>query len=235
MRPNSQRAQNAIKALIAVMIGIVILTAAAYMLLYTLSNMVYDFNDIESAQSQILSYSLVLGLIGLVQLGIYITCIVLFIMWFRRAYFNLHKLVPSSRLKYTEGWAAGAWFIPIFSLFGPYQIANDLFTESERILVEKGLMDRQPKFHQVKGWWWGLWIASQVFERVSNNVDEGPDFGIAVIVGIISLGLSIGAGMLAIQMIRNYSQMEELLKTIDLDGNIGAPQITNDDLLDSGI
>ena len=64
---------------------------------------------------------------------------------------------------------------------------------------------------------------------------EGPDFGIAVIVGIISLGLSIGAGMLAIQMIRNYSQMEELLKTIDLDGNIGAPQITNDDLLDSGI
>lgn len=35
-----------------------------------------------------------------------IVCAVFFIMWFRRAYYNLHQLVRG--LKYSEGWAAGA-------------------------------------------------------------------------------------------------------------------------------
>lgn len=236
MRPNSQRAKNAISALIAVMIGMVITSIASYLLLYMIADSYQNATDFVTAQNTVLRYTMIVGIIALIQLGVYITCVVLFIMWFRRAYFNLHKLVPKSRLKYTEGMAAGAWFIPIFNLFGPYQIATDLFYESEKLLVENGLMEKQPKFHQIKGWWWGLWIASGVFERISSYIEEGPaEYTISMSFGLISLVMSIGAGILAIQMIKNYTQMEELLKKIDLDDQVSVPLMTNDDLLDSGI
>ncbi len=105
----------------------------------------------------------------------------------------------------------------------------------KKLLVENGLMERQPKFHQVKGWWWGLWIASGVIERISSYTNESADLGVTMMLGIISLGLSIGAGILAIQMIKNYSQMEVLLGKVELKDQVSVPHITNDDLLDSGI
>ena len=42
--------------------------------------------------------------------GIFV--IVFFIMWFRRAYKNLHTL-KARNLKRSEGWAAGGWFVPV--------------------------------------------------------------------------------------------------------------------------
>ncbi|PHR31283.1 MAG: hypothetical protein COA38_08210 [Fluviicola sp.] len=236
MKPNQLRASNAIKALYATMITMTITSIAAYVLLYMISSASMNFEDMGSYLGQIQTYSIFAGIFGLIHLGIYITCIVLFIMWFRRAYFNLHNLVPHNRLKYSEGWAAGTWFIPIFNLFGPFQIATDLFSQSEKLLVEKGLMEKQPKYHQVKGWWWGLWIASIVLNQVSRNTEDVSIVMFSIVLGILILLATIGAGLLAIQMIKNYSKMEELLKKIPLEeGGIATSIITNDDLLDSGI
>lgn len=233
MKPNSLRAKNAINALYAMLFGSAMMILIGIYTAYLVSDMSLVF----ISEAEYNSYLILIGIGSFIFLVIYIVCIVMFIMWFRRAYFNLHKLVPSSQLKYSEGWAAGTWFIPIFNLWGPYQIATDLFSKSEAILVEHNLMEGKPKFHLVKNWWWGLWIAAGILNRVSSRMDDNFDLLlIGSIIGIIGSILAIGAGLLAIQMIKNYSKMEGLLKQIpQTDGATPTMQITNDDLLDTGI
>ena len=233
MKPNSLRAKNAINSLYAMIAVSVLMITFTFYTIYLLNNMSLMFDT----EADLNSYLVLAGIANLIYSGIYITCWVLFIMWFRRAYFNLHKLVPSSQLRYSEGWAAGSWFIPVFYLWGPYQIATNLFSKSEDLLVEHDLMDRQPKYHQTKRWWWGLWISAGIIQRIGAKMDGDVDIAIAgSVLGIIASVLLIGAGLLAIQTIKNYSKMEELLKQIpQTDGATLTMQITNDDLLDSGI
>ncbi len=232
MKPNKLRSENAIKTLYAVMISTVLYMGALGYTFYILTSPEGQFTDSASAGV----YVIMVGLTALIFFVAYILCIVFFIMWFRRAYFNLHQLVPKSRLKYSEGWAAGAWFIPIFNLFGPYQIATDLFDKSESLLVESNLMTKEPKFHAVKGWWWGLWIFSAVISQIGARMQDTINMDtliIGVFMSILALVISIVCAYMAIKMIKNYSQMEELLKQVDT-GN-ATFQIKNDDLLDSGI
>ncbi|MCJ8290141.1 MAG: DUF4328 domain-containing protein [Crocinitomicaceae bacterium] len=233
MKPNSLRAKNAINALYAMLFGSAMMILIGIYTAYLVSDMSLMF----TTEAEYNSYLILIGIVSFVFLVIYIICVVMFIMWFRRAYFNLHKLVPSSQLKYSEGWAAGAWFIPIFNLWGPYQIATDLFSKSEALLVKHNLMEGKPNFHLIKNWWWGLWIAAGILNRISSRMDDDIDLLLTgSIIGVIGSILAIGAGLLAIQTIKNYSKMEELLKQIpQTDGATPTMQITNDDLLDSGI
>jgi hypothetical protein len=231
MKPNSQRAKNAIIALYAaIFAAVVVLIMEVYTLLILTESVSLDMDGYNT-------YVFIIGATALINVGAYIACAIVFIQWFRRAYFNLHRLMPKSTLRYSEGWAAGAWFIPIFNLFGPFQIATDLFTRSEGLLVEKNLMERRPGLHTIAGWWWGLWVTHTILDNIATRMDGDIDIAtVGTILGIIGSLVTLGAGYLAIQMIQNYSQMEELLKQIpETDGGAQVMQITNDDLLDSGI
>jgi Domain of unknown function (DUF4328) len=50
-----------------------------------------------------------------------ISCIT-FIMWFRRAYFNLHYF--SKELAFVEKWASYSWFIPIINFYRPFNLSS---------------------------------------------------------------------------------------------------------------
>lgn len=231
MRSNSQRAKNAI-------IGLYVGVGAAALLLLTELYTLLVLTD--SISLDMGAYDIYVGAVGfttLINLGAFIACAIVFIQWFRRAYFNLHKLVPSSKLRFTEGWAAGAWFVPIFNLFGPFQIATDLFTHSENLLVQHNLADRKPGLLKIAGWWWGLWVAQSVLGNVSGRMMDG-DIDVAAagaVIAVLASIFKIGAGYLAIQMIKNFMPMEELLKQVPNDEGGTTVHITNDDLLDSGI
>lgn len=230
MRPNTQRANNAIIGLYIAMGAAVILLLNEFYTLLILTG---------AAELSMDMYDLYDGIVrvsGIIQIGALIGCAIVFIQWFRRAYFNLHQIVPSSSLRYTEGWAAGAWFIPIFWYFGPYQIATDLFTKSESVLVENNLMERKPGLHKIAGWWWGLWIAQNILGNISSRMDTTLEIAtLGSILDIIGSFMTLGAGYLAIQMIKNYMPMEELLKRVQDSNGSTTISITNDDLLDSGI
>lgn len=229
MKPNSQRAKNAIIGLYVAMGAAAIMLLTEFYTLFVLTGAVPLSYDMYSFYDGVM----ILG--AVINLGAYVACAIVFIQWFRRAYYNLHKLIPSSQLRYSEGWAAGAWFIPIFSLFGPYQIATDLFKKSENLLVENNMMDRKPGLHKIAGWWWGLWVTHNVLGNISSRMDTNIDIATAgAVLDIIGSFITLGSAYLAIQMIKNYAPMEELLKKIP--GKTSGPiHITNDDLLDSGI
>src|SRR5262245_34661257 len=66
-------------------------------------------NDLANVDMETINLSYTLRqIIVIVNSIVAILTMVFFIMWFRRAYYNLHVL-SGHNARYTEGWAAGSW------------------------------------------------------------------------------------------------------------------------------
>ncbi len=68
--------------------------------------------------------------IGAVQLVLFIGAAVAFIAWLRRMYENAIALAPPDP-RYGAGWTIGAWFVPVWNLFRPVQLVNDVRRSGE--------------------------------------------------------------------------------------------------------
>ena len=135
LKPNGQRAKNAITLIWIVLVLEIVLLISGYFqydLLQTAAN--GSEISIETATANDTREQI----IGIIFLIAYIISAVTFIQWFRRAYYNLHLKV--NHLSRTEGWAAGSWFVPIVSLYRPYHIMKELYQETRELLVKKGLI-----------------------------------------------------------------------------------------------
>ena len=73
------------------------------------------------------------GVIALVELAFFVATAVVFLMWFSRAYRNVERL-GARPLRFSGGWAIGAWFVPFLNLWRPKQIANDIWRGSDPAL-----------------------------------------------------------------------------------------------------
>jgi hypothetical protein len=71
---------------------------------------------------------------------------IVFLFFFHRAYSNLAVLGPDEQ-RWSAGWSVGSWFIPIFNLFRPKQMANDIWRGTDGSAVP-------PVFH----WWWAFFL-----------------------------------------------------------------------------
>lgn len=138
---------------------------------------------------------------------------IVFIMWFRRAYFNLHQLVKT--LSYKEGWAAGSWFVPIVNLYRPFQIMKELYIETKNYINEKVETTQIDLNTKYVGFWWILWIINGIFGqiifRISRNADNLPELLSLTTLNIIGSLLGIGLCLVTLKTIKDYSKVEGLL------------------------
>ena len=84
--------------------------------------------------------------VALLQLGL----IPVFLVWFYRARKNADGRGQQQR--WGAGWAIGGWFVPIVSLWFPYQIMADIWRAN--LPAERR---NQPAV--LPGFWWGCWLA----------------------------------------------------------------------------
>ena len=161
LRPNFQRSKNAI-LLIWLMIIIKSISFISDYFQYDLLKSVADGDSISIATATL--NDLRQRLIAILELAIYITSAITFIMWFRRAYFNLHLM--TNNLEHTEGWAAGCWFVPIVSLYMPYQIMKELYLKTRYMIIEKNENYDVKISTTLVGWWWTLWIIFNIFGQI---------------------------------------------------------------------
>lgn len=153
--------------------------------------------------------------------AIYIVCIVLFIMWFRRAYNNL-SLSGREYTKYGEGWAAGAWFVPFLNLGRPYLIMQEIWDKTQRatenLITIKG--------NKIIGWWWVLWLIFNVGSYITLkllSIGEIDGLLKSTIAAIIFNFIEMAALILLIIIIKNVAVFEKnlqhsLLNEVDVDG-----------------
>jgi len=164
-------------------------------------------------------------LVGIVTLIVSIISAVTFIQWFRRAYFNLHSLVPN--LTYTEGWAAGSWFVPVIGFFRPYQIMVELYNKTIARLVERKLFDNQSFDLSFVKVWWALWIIVSIIGRVVykyiSEAETLEKFIDCTVFSIVESLLYIPLSLITIKVIKVYSNFENILLndvTIEANSNV---------------
>lgn len=197
MRPNNLRARNAIIFLYcALFIDLLNASVEGYML--TLNEFDIDYFN------KILQYSIYLSYLTIVML---VVTLIHIILWFRRAYYNLHVL-GIQNLRYTEGWAAGSWFVPFMNFFAPYKIMNDIWIETQRAIFRND--DYKP--NQKISIWWTFWILQFVMSRfmysVYKNAETVTDFNNANTLSIICNTFDVIAKIMLILIIRELSIYE---------------------------
>lgn len=205
LKPNEGRSKIAIQLIIVVMIFDLI-SLFSNILEYQLLNS--EFISPEMANASDTRQQI----IGIVHLIVMIISSVTFIQWFRRAYYNLGQRIGS--LNHSDHWAALAWFFPIISLFRPYHIAKEIFSETEEYL-ERNLANYNETTSDSKiGIWWTFWIISNIIGniafRISLNADTLESLQTANIFNCLSDISSITAGILAILVIKEYAKVETL-------------------------
>lgn len=210
LRPNAQRAKTAIIFLYIVMALDLVNLISEYMQ-YNLLKVAANGGNINEQEAS--ANDSREAILGIVYALVFITSGIFFIRWFRRAYYNLH--LKADYLKHGEGWAAGAWFTPILCLFRPYEIMKELYRETDRILTRRSPGYVSKDNNTVMGLWWALWIISSFMgnfifrSSINKQTVDGMITNTAADM-ILSL-IGIPLGLLAIKLVKDYSNMETAL------------------------
>jgi Domain of unknown function (DUF4328) len=103
--------------------------------------------------------------IGWLELALYAVTGIAFIVWFRDAYENVERRGITG-LRWSAGWAVGAWFVPFLNLVRPKAMLNDIWRGSDpRLSAGSELGSESPPIFY--GFWWGTWILGAIVARVA--------------------------------------------------------------------
>ena len=144
------------------------------------------------------SFDIVLGITAIIYMVVFIICIVRFIKWFRRAYFNIEA--AGLNIDNSESAAAWSWFIPIYNFFAPYQIMKEIW-----IKTQKSYTENLKPTNNLIGMWWGAWVISAIFDAQIGNVE------VAAVMSIISSAVLILSNYLVIEVVEKVSVFEKAM------------------------
>ncbi|WP_432670420.1 DUF4328 domain-containing protein [Flavobacterium sp. SM2513] len=208
IRPNKKRAEIAQLFIWAVMVIQIISTASSYFQLQLLNaiNTNEEVTDVMIASNDDREQ-----LVAITYLAVLFISMFAFILWFRRAYYNLSM---RTRCVYGEGWAAGGWFVPIMNLVRPYRIMMELSTKTTHLINIKTSNVAENNTFLI-GLWWTLWIIGNVVGKVLTRANPNSE----TIEGLlqstrIDIGLSaffIPLSIVTVLMIQSYAKKEEML------------------------
>ena len=210
-RPNSDRARNAQTLVWLVMAGSIALIATTYLeldVLERLKNGVGEYDEgivAEAERSDSMNQ-----LAAIINSILRIISAVFFIQWFRRAYHNISNFTTPI---FTNGWAAGAWFVPFINLARPLQIMRELW---ESITNYQGADEfNTPKFNYklYTGIWWTLWITTSILNNYVLRADQETISQMINVdkISIFSDLLEIPLAIITVKIIKEYNKLEEQL------------------------
>ena len=198
LKPNDQQAK-----VLLISLKIILVINFIFLIFNTLQY-IYSSVGNEISTNMIIVENIIKPKIIQIYLITYIVSIITFLMWFKRAYFNLHQKVKN--LSYSVGWAVGSWFVPILNFFRPYQIMKELYQETKKLLLNKGLITEDSLSTKYIGLWWTLWIIGGIIARLAFK------FTINNILLITDNIIGIFLALITIKVIKDYSKVEPLLK-----------------------
>jgi hypothetical protein len=211
LRDNTARAKQII-SIFWILLGITVLSTAAQAWRYILLKDALP--DLSNADMEMINMSdTLIVVMTLAYWAMFILAIVFFIMWFRRAYHNLRQL-SWHNARYTEGWAAGSWFIPIVNLWWPYQIMVDIWRGTQNALRERL---GEPQSLSIIGWWWVFYLlqrfARNIASVLGSKANDIESLLTATQAKIFSDLVTIPAIVLAIRVVQrtNYFERELLI------------------------
>jgi hypothetical protein len=144
-----------------------------------------------------------------IALVLNVVTIVGWLVWQHRGQRNLSRL-GVRQLRFTPAWAVGWWFVPIANLWKPFQSVRELWRASRAGVDDAtGAGERT---WPVIGWWWGVWLVSNITLRLSVSMDRQAtldDYIGSDNVDLVQEALSIVAAILAIAVVRSITRRQE--------------------------
>jgi hypothetical protein len=141
----------------------------------------------------------------------FVVCVITFLMWLHRAYDNLPALGVTDR-RWSPGWAVGWWFIPIMSLFRPYQLVKEVWQASAPTASPAWRNQALPDFFR---WWWGLLllylIVGVFLERFARAAGGTVSRGVAdwlTAIDLLMVFAGMGAAWCAIRIMRDITERQ---------------------------
>ncbi|MCL1921241.1 MAG: DUF4328 domain-containing protein [Kiritimatiellaeota bacterium] len=171
-------------------------------------------NGVDIPEEAVDANDMIEGIAGILCALAYVVSAITFIMWFKRAYHNLHRSV-SHRLAYSEGWATGCWFAPVINLYRSYQIMRELYLATKGWLAKKGMEANLVLSTAALGWWWALWLISVVSVSIANHfikhADTLDEMIESSIVSMVSSAIILPLALITVKVVRDYANAETLL------------------------
>lgn len=139
------------------------------------------------------AYDLISRVVAIVWTLVFIAAGVLWVIW----QYRVAKQVVG-HVRRSPGWHAGSWFIPVVSLWFPYQNISDLWRAIGRT---------RPSWLIV---WWVLWIANSAVSQISARTFFGAvdleQYRTAMYLSVVGELLSVAAVPLAWLVVRGITQ-----------------------------
>lgn len=195
LRPNQQRARN---AMLSLWLWVGLLSLSIFVNFWTLSKM--KTLPPEEAVKQTAGFQYFIGFLMPLFL---IAVIVFFLLWFRRAYANLHRL-ETVEVEHADAWAIWSWFIPIFNFFRPYNIMKEIWVKTQEAYKGEGKDDSR----WIVDLWWVFFLLSLLFVyQAFTSKTPLAEVSMLLLSGAVLL---VGA-LLAIEMLSRTRRYEEAL------------------------
>ena len=152
--------------------------------------------------------TLVIFLVAVLELLIYVTTVVFFLMWLYRASNNLQAFNPSSRPDYSPGWAVGSFFIPFVNLVVPYRAVKEVWQKSSP--PDEAFLSA-PSPPAIFPIWWLFWLLSAFAGNISMRLsfNENVPESTATMVSIVASALSIIAAVFAYLVVHAIDKKQE--------------------------
>ena len=154
-------------------------------------------------------------LVGLFQFSCYLASMILFVMWFRRSYWNAHALRPH-KLKHDEGWASYGFMVPFLNLYYPAQIASEIDDSTTTFLKEHDSEVSQSSYISLISAWWIFYLIHRIYGYIVFRVtlsyqDNVSELIIANRANFWADAIDIVGAAITLLMIYKFSKKEAKL------------------------
>ena len=126
-----------------------------------------------------------------------------FLVWTYRLSRNTRAFGVAG-LQFTPAWAVGYFFVPVVSLYRPYQIFREIWRASDPGPTPRsGLAWQNIRPPALLGFWWGSWLVSTLTDRLAAQTPN--DLGASV----VGAAVSLVSAVLAVSVVRLYTARQE--------------------------
>jgi Domain of unknown function (DUF4328) len=165
----------------------------------------YEESELSAIDTRNMALAVLSGVVAI--LGV-----VWFCMFMVRANRNARSF--GSPMSFRPGWAAGYFFVPILMLWKPYQAMKEIWQGSD---PDPNAQPFSVRVSSLIGWWWALYLLHNVGGRlvwqVNKNLNGPKDFINAAWTELLTSGLTIGAALLAIAVVRAVARRQDERQT----------------------
>ena len=199
LKPNESRAKKAVFMIWVILIMDVVMLISDLMQYALLCSGNITRQTAESNDARV-------QLLGIIHAVLYVISGITFIRWFWRSYENVKLFCGETR--FGTGWACGAWFTPLISLWRPYQIMKDILQKTNKFSGKNG-KDSTLEMAVIRGWWF-LWILSSILGQILlRNTDTSLSSLQAMsVISILNNFIGVPLALLTILLIKRITNIK---------------------------